>query len=204
MPRYHGKPDYIYSKHFTTSNDLKCNACHYSFPFHSSWSSMRKSSNGLSSCLSLNNADRNIFICGWQSAKSFPVTWAVPYITLPSAKDSTSVPSGIFRRAFGHDCNDFSGPNWLMTHTSAEKSLSPYMESKFHVEPSCVWEMKVCSNNLVTWPRWPSCPDMVKTLLSFLLLNQLVSDRETWYTALGDLCAIKFVQIMILGWPWPL
>ena len=36
----------------------------------------------------------------------------------------------------------------------------------------------------VTWPRWPSCPYMVKTLKNLLLQNQLTDDHETWYVAL--------------------
>ena len=36
----------------------------------------------------------------------------------------------------------------------------------------------------VTWPRWPPCPYMVKTLKNLLLQNQLTNDLETWYVAL--------------------
>ena len=36
----------------------------------------------------------------------------------------------------------------------------------------------------VTWPRWPPCPYMVKTLKNLLLQNQLTDDLETWYVAL--------------------
>ena len=36
----------------------------------------------------------------------------------------------------------------------------------------------------ITWPRWPSCPYMVKTLKNLLLQNQLTNDLETWYVAL--------------------
>ena len=37
---------------------------------------------------------------------------------------------------------------------------------------------------LVTWPRWPPCPYMVKTIKNLLLQNQLTNDLETWYVAL--------------------
>ena len=36
----------------------------------------------------------------------------------------------------------------------------------------------------VTWPRWPPCPYMVKTLKNLLLQNQWTDDLETWYVAL--------------------
>ena len=41
---------------------------------------------------------------------------------------------------------------------------------------------------------------MVKTLKNFLLRNQKADDLETWYAASG---ATKFVQMITLGWPWP-
>ena len=37
----------------------------------------------------------------------------------------------------------------------------------------------------VTWPRWPPCPYMVKTLKNLLLWNQTADDLETWYAASG-------------------
>ena len=56
---------------------------------------------------------------------------------------------------------------------------------------------------LVTWPRWPPCPYMVKTL-------QKSSSPEPEGRWPWDLvCSIwvvgpnKFVQMMILDWPWP-
>ena len=36
----------------------------------------------------------------------------------------------------------------------------------------------------VTWPRWPPCPYMVRTLKNLLLQNQSTNDLETWYVAL--------------------
>ena len=38
------------------------------------------------------------------------------------------------------------------------------IKAKFHVEFLWVERMKICSNGLVIWPRWPPCPYMVKTL----------------------------------------
>ena len=49
---------------------------------------------------------------------------------------------------------------------------------------------------VVTWPRKPPCTHMVKTLKSLLFRNQKADDLETRPT--------KFVQMMTLGWPWPI
>ena len=45
-------------------------------------------------------------------------------------------------------------------------------------------ERKFIQMVLVTWPRWPPCPYMVK-ILKILLLNQKADDLEAWYAALG-------------------
>ena len=45
-------------------------------------------------------------------------------------------------------------------------------------------ERKVVRTVLVTWPTWPPCPYMVKTLKNLLLQNQLTDDLETGYVAL--------------------
>ena len=37
----------------------------------------------------------------------------------------------------------------------------------------------------VTWPRWPPCPYMVKTLKNLHLWNQKADDLESWYVASG-------------------
>ena len=36
---------------------------------------------------------------------------------------------------------------------------------------------------LVSWPRWPPCPYMVKTFKTLLLRNQKADDLETWYAS---------------------
>ena len=58
------------------------------------------------------------------------------------------------------------------------------------------------NESLFTWPRWPPCPYMVKSLKN-LLQNQKADDLETWYAASGA-SSTKFVQMMTLGWPWPI
>ena len=50
---------------------------------------------------------------------------------------------------------------------------------------------------LVTWPRWPPCPYMVKTLKN-LLRNQKADDLETWYAALGA----RVLPSLFKWWPW--
>ena len=37
----------------------------------------------------------------------------------------------------------------------------------------------------VTWPSWPPCSYMVKSLNNLLLWNQKADDLETWYAASG-------------------
>ena len=51
---------------------------------------------------------------------------------------------------------------------------------------------------LVTWPTWPPCPYMVKTLKNLLLQNQWTNDLETWYVAL---CMGVLPKLFKL-WPW--
>ena len=46
-------------------------------------------------------------------------------------------------------------------------------------------ERKFVQMVLVTWPRWPPRPYMVKTLKNLLLQNQKADDLGTWYVALG-------------------
>ena len=56
----------------------------------------------------------------------------------------------------------------------------------------------------VTWPTWPQCPYMVKTLKKSSSPEPI--DQWPW----NLVCSIvyrsvtKIVQIMILGWPWPI
>ena len=46
-------------------------------------------------------------------------------------------------------------------------------------------EQKFVQMVLVTWPRWPPRPYMVKTLKNVLLQNQKADELGTWYVALG-------------------
>ena len=78
------------------------------------------------------------------------------------------------------------------------------------LEPKFIWklegekEWKFIQMSWVTWPTWPPCPYMVKTLKKSSSPEPL--DRWPW----NLICSIvygsttKFVQIMTLGWPWPI
>ena len=46
-------------------------------------------------------------------------------------------------------------------------------------------EWKFVQMVLVTWPRWPPHPYMVKTFKNLRLQNQKADDLETWYVAFG-------------------
>ena len=62
----------------------------------------------------------------------------------------------IFRPHFSNISSETAGP----------------IKAKFHMEPPWDWGMKVCSGGSgVTWPRWPPCPYMVKTLLLWNLCS---------------------------------
>ena len=57
------------------------------------------------------------------------------------------------------------------------------LKSNFIWSFSRMGEWKFVQTVLVTWPRWPLCPYMVKTLKNLLLWNQKADDLETWYAA---------------------
>ena len=58
------------------------------------------------------------------------------------------------------------------------------IEVRFYVAALWVGGTRLLQTVMVTWPRWPPCPYMVKTLKN-LLWNQKADDLETWYAALG-------------------
>ena len=51
---------------------------------------------------------------------------------------------------------------------------------------------------LVTWPRWPPCPYMVKTFKNLLLQNHTSYDLATWHAASGT----QALQNLYKWWPW--
>ena len=74
---------------------------------------------------------------------------------------------------------------------------------KFHMEPPWDRGTKV-QTVLVTWPRWPPCPYMVKTLKKSS--SPEPKGRWPWnlVCSIGCSSTTKFVQMMSLGWPWPI
>ena len=65
---------------------------------------------------------------------------------------------------------------------------------KFHMEPP--WEF--VQTVQITWPRWPPCPLMVKTLRNLLLRNQKADDNGSWYAASGA----RVLPSLFKLWPW--
>ena len=59
-------------------------------------------------------------------------------------------------------------------------------------------EQKFLQMVMVTWPRWPPCPYMVKTLKNLLLWNQKADDLETWYAA----SSTQVLPNSFKWWPW--
>ena len=58
----------------------------------------------------------------------------------------------------------------------SSETIGP-IKVRFNMEPPWDGGTKVFSNHpQVTWPRWPPCPYMVKTLTSILLWNQKADD----------------------------
>ena len=67
----------------------------------------------------------------------------------------------------------------------------------------CTRKLKFINIMLVTWPRWPTCPYMVKKLKIFFPgTTRLSLIKLVW--SIRDLSPLYFVQIMTLGWPWPI
>ena len=56
----------------------------------------------------------------------------------------------------------------------------------------------------VTWPTWPPCPYMVKTLKKSSSPGPI--DQWPWNLVYSIMygSTTKVVQIMTLGWPWPI
>ena len=56
---------------------------------------------------------------------------------------------------------------------------------------------------LVTWPRWPPCPYMVKALK----MSSSLEPKGQWpwdlVCSIGDVGPTSFAQMTNLGWPWP-
>ena len=88
----------------------------------------------------------------------------------------------------------------VMVHCCPSSPQKPMGQSKSNF----IWsfygmgERKFAQMFLVTWPRWPPCPYMVKTLKNLLLWNQKDSDLETWYATSGA----RVLPNLLKCWPW--
>ena len=74
---------------------------------------------------------------------------------------------------------------------------------KFHMETSQDAETKVCLNGPGQMTKMAATPIMVKTIKK--TSSPEPEGRWPWdlICSIGDVRPTKFVQIMILGWPWP-
>ena len=59
-------------------------------------------------------------------------------------------------------------------------------------------ERKFAQMVLVTWPRWPPCPYMVKKLKNLRLWNQKVNDLENRYAS----SSAQVLTSLLKWWPW--
>ena len=82
------------------------------------------------------------------------------------------------------------------------KTAGP-IEAKFHVELHGLGELKFVRGIWVTWPRWPPRPYMVKILQKY---SREPKGQWPWalVCSIGALGPSKCVQMMTLGWPWPI
>ena len=67
----------------------------------------------------------------------------------------------------------------MSTFSNISSEITEQIEAKFHMEPLGMWERKFVQTVLVTWPRWPPCTYMVKTIKNLFLQNQMADDFET-------------------------
>ena len=78
-------------------------------------------------------------------------------------------------------------------------------EAKFQVEPPWDGETKAFVQMvLVTLPVWPPCPICGKNLKNYSSL-----EPKSWWPwklvkSIGYSSTTKIVQMMTLGWPWPI
>ena len=59
-------------------------------------------------------------------------------------------------------------------------------------------ERKFVQMVVVTWPRWPPYPYVIKTLKKLFLRNQKADDRETWCAELSA----QVLSNLFKWWPW--
>ena len=126
----------------------------------------------------------------------------------------------VLTRCYNFDLFCFSSPEpkaprWAISIPMTQSSVRPstfsnissetlgQLNSNFKWRLLRMGEQKFAQMVLVTWPRWPPCPYMVKTLQ--ISTSQKPEGRWPWdlVCSIGDVGPTKFVQMMVLGWPWP-
>ena len=90
----------------------------------------------------------------------------------------------------------------VIVHTKIQTGFSQKLLCQS--EPNFVWKLsgtrkwKSDDMMLVTWPRWPPCPYMVKTLQKSSSLEPVADFHETWYVASGT----PAHHSLFKWWPW--
>ena len=87
--------------------------------------------------------------------------------------------------------------------TSSPLKLLGQLNSYFIWRLLRMGERKFDQMVLVTWPRWPPHPYMVKTLKKSSSPEPEGRWSRDLVCSIGAVGPTKFVQMMILGWPWP-
>ena len=96
-------------------------------------------------------------------------------------------------------------PSGVRKHfqTSSPLKLPGQLNSYFIWRLLRMGERKFVQMVLVTWPRWPPHPYMVKNLQKSSSLEPEGQWPWDLVCSIGVVGPTKFVQMMILGWPWP-
>ena len=85
-------------------------------------------------------------------------------------------------------------------HFQTSSPLKPLDQLK----PNFMWSLhgmregKFIQIVQVTWPVWPPCPYLVKSIKNLLLWNQKADDLETWYAA----SSTRVLPSLFKWWRW--
>ena len=91
-----------------------------------------------------------------------------------------------------------------------KKSNRIFSESNVPIYTKFLWKLlgtnkwKHDDMMLVTWPRWPPRPYMVKTLQNHSSPEPAGRFPRHLVCSIGDSSPSQFVQMMTLEWPWPI
>ena len=98
----------------------------------------------------------------------------------------------------GHFLTLAQGRVLTKIQTKFSQKLLGHSKVNFEWKLSGTRKWKFVNMILVTWPRWPPCPYMVKTLKNLLFQNRPADFHETWYVASGT----PAHHILYKWWPW--